>query len=230
MTVRLLDADRGCPPPAATPLDMPRHLLLRLSLTALTLVTVLCVLPSVVIDLAYAPAIVPLASAPAVPVGMVFGAGLAPGGEPSPLLAERLETALALFHAGKVQRLLLTGNAGAHHDEIRAMRHYLVNAGVPERALVGDLEGTSTFDSCWRARRVFGVQDALLITQRFHLPRALFLAARAGITAHGVAAGGRPRWTSLAVWREFLARPLAILQVLTHAPPPPAQQTPVLPG
>lgn len=207
-----------------------RRPLLRVSLTLLSLLLGLCVLPSVLIDLAYAPEIVPLASAPASPVGVVFGAGLAPGGEPSPLLAERLETALSLFHAGKVQRLLLTGNAGAHHDEIRAMRHYLVNAGVPERALVADLEGTSTFDSCWRARSLFGVQDALLITQRFHLPRALFLAARAGISAHGVAAGGRPRWTSLAVWRELLARPLAVLQVLTHPKPAPAQQTPVRPG
>jgi vancomycin permeability regulator SanA len=206
-------------------LDMPRRHLLRLTLIALGLVVGLCVLPSVLIDVAYAPQIVPLASAPPAPVGVVFGAGLAPGGEPSPLLAERLETALALFQAGKVQRLLLTGNAGAHHDEIRAMRHYLVNAGVPERALLADLEGTSTFDSCWRARSVFGVQDALLITQRFHLPRALFLAARAGISAHGVAAGGRPHWTSLAVWREFLARPLAVLQVLIHARPGPPQET-----
>jgi SanA protein len=188
------------------------------------------VLPSVLIEVAYAPQIVPLATAPAVPVGVVFGAGLAPGGEASPLLAERLETALALFHAGKVQRLLLTGNAGAHHDEIRAMRHYLLNAGVPERALLGDQEGTSTFDSCWRARSIFGVQQALLITQRFHLPRALFLAEHAGMSAHGVAAGGRPRWTSPAVWRELLARPLAVLQVLTHAPPTPPQQTPATPG
>src|SRR5271165_5533120 len=171
---------------------MARRLLRRLSLTALALAAALCVLPSLLIDVAYAPEIDSLASARSAPVGMVFGAGLAQGGEPSPLLAERLETALALWQAGKVQRLLLSGNAGAHHDEIRAMRHYLVTAGVPERALLGDLEGTSTFDSCWRARSVFGVQDALLITQRFHLPRALFLAAHAGISARGVAAGGRP--------------------------------------
>jgi vancomycin permeability regulator SanA len=191
----------------------------RLSLFALLAVVGLFLLPSILIDLVYAPEIATLASATAAPVGMVFGAGLAPGGEPSPLLAERLETALALYRAGKVKRLLLTGNAGAHHDEIRAMRHYLVAAGVPEAALVGDVEGTSTFDSCWRARSLFGVTDALLVTQRFHLPRALFLAAHAGIRAQGVAAGGRPHWTSLAVWREFLARPLAVLEVLTRSPP-----------
>jgi vancomycin permeability regulator SanA len=197
----------------------------RTSLFVLAFALALFVLPSVFIDLRYAPAIVSLASAPTAPVGVVFGAGLAPGGEASPLLAERLDTALSLWRAGKVQRLLLTGNAGAHHDEIRAMRHYLLAAGMPEQALLGDLEGTSTFDSCWRARSVFGVEEALLITQRFHLPRALFLAAHAGIRAHGVAAGGRPRWTSLAVWRELLARPLAVLDVLTHARPEPPQES-----
>ncbi|MGO8968745.1 MAG: vancomycin high temperature exclusion protein [Myxococcaceae bacterium] len=209
---------------------MARPSLRRISLIGLGVAVGLGLLPSVLIDVTYAPDIVSVDNAPASPFGVVFGAGLAPGGEPSPLLAERLETALALWQAGKVERLLLTGNAGAHHDELRAMRHYLVTAGVPEHALLTDLEGASTFDSCWRARSVFGVQNALLITQRFHLPRALFLAAHAGISARGVAAGGRPHWTSLAVWREFLARPLAVLQVLTHAPPGPPQQTSALPG
>jgi vancomycin permeability regulator SanA len=197
----------------------------RTTLLTLALAVALFVLPSVFVELRYAPAIVTLADAPAAPVGMVFGAGLAPGGEASPLLAERLDMALELWRAGKVQRLLLTGNSGAYHDEIRAMRHYLLAGGIPEAALLGDLEGTSTFDSCWRARSVFGVEEALLITQRFHLPRALFLAAHAGIRAHGVAAGGRSHWTSLAVWRELLARPLAVLDVLTHAPPEPPQES-----
>jgi SanA protein len=196
-----------------------------MSLLVLVLALGLFFLPSILIDLLYAPEIASLASASPAPVGVVFGAGLAPGGEPSPLLAERLETALALWRAGKVQHLLLTGNAGAHHDEIRAMRRYLLAAGMPEQALVGDVEGTSTFDSCWRARSLFGVQDALLITQRFHLPRALYLATHAGIHAQGVAAGGRPHWTSLSVWREFLARPLAVLEVLTHSPPTPPQES-----
>lgn len=204
---------------------MASRSLRRTSLLTLALAVALFVLPSVFIELRYAPAIVTLADASAAPVGMVFGAGLAPGGEASPLLAERLDMALALWRAGKVQRLLLTGNSGAYHDEIRAMRHYLLAGGIPEAALLGDLEGTSTFDSCWRARSVFGVEEALLITQRFHLPRALFLAAHAGIRAHGVAAGGRSHWTSLAVWRELLARPLAVLDVLTHAPPEPPQES-----
>jgi vancomycin permeability regulator SanA len=203
-----------------------RPILAQLLLAALALVVGLLVLPSVYIEVAYSRAIVSPAKAREAPVGMVFGAGLAPGGEASPLLAERLEMALQLWREGKVGRLLLTGNAGAHHDEIRAMRRYLVAAGMPDHALLGDLEGTSTFDSCWRARSVFGVERALLVTQRFHLPRALFLAAHAGIDAQGVAAGSRPRWTALYVWRELLARPLAVLDVLTHRSPALPQATP----
>ncbi|HXX30028.1 MAG TPA: ElyC/SanA/YdcF family protein [Myxococcaceae bacterium] len=201
----------------------------RLALAVLALAVALVAVPSAVIELQARSAIVSLDAARPAPVAMVFGAGLAPGGEASPLLAERLETAHALLRAGKVQRLLLTGNTGAHHDEVRAMRRYLLAAGVPESALLLDLEGASTFESCWRARSVFGVSQALLVTQRFHLPRALFLAAHAGLRAEGVAAGGRPRWTAPYVWRELLARPLAVLDVLTHsAPVPPA--SPAQPG
>jgi len=103
------------------------------------------------------------------------------------------------------------------------MRRYLLGSGVPESALILDLEGASTFDSCWRARSVFGVRQALLVTQRFHLPRALFIASRAGIDAQGVAAGGRSRWTAPFVWRELLARPLAVLDVLIHRTPAPPE-------
>lgn len=226
ISVKLLGAERPGQP-ADPPMAMPRLSPRRLVLAALGAVLALLVVPSLYIELRQTPDIVPLDRAPSAPVAMVFGAGLAPGGEASPLLAERLEAALALWRAGKVERLLLTGNTGAHHDEIRAMRRYLLAAGVPERALTADLEGTSTFDSCWRARSVFGVDRALLVTQRFHLPRALFLARHAGIRATGVAAGNRPRWSAFYVWRELLARPLAVLDVLTHAPPELPAETPV---
>jgi vancomycin permeability regulator SanA len=174
--------------------------------------------PTVYIELSTRARVVPLEAAPAMPWGIVFGAGLAPGGEPSPILAERLDTALALWRAGRVERLLLTGNADGYHDEIRAMRRYLVKGGVPERAISGDLEGASTFDSVWRARGVFGVQRALLVTQAFHLPRAVFLARAAGIDAGGVRAGGG-RWRAPYVWRELLARPLAVVDAWVHPRP-----------
>jgi vancomycin permeability regulator SanA len=177
------------------------------------------VVPTAYIELATRRNVVSAEAAPAVPWGIVFGAGLAPGGEPSPILAERLETALFLWRTGRVERLLLTGNADPYHDEIRSMRRYLTKGGVPERAISVDLEGVSTFDSCWRARGVFGIQRAILVTQAFHLPRAVYLARAAGIDAVGVRAGGG-RWRAPYVWRELLARPLAVVDAWVHPRPP----------
>jgi vancomycin permeability regulator SanA len=177
------------------------------------------VVPTTYIELATRRKVVSAEAAPAVPWGIVFGAGLAPGGEPSPILAERLETALFLWRTGRVERLLLTGNADPYHDEIRSMRRYLTKGGVPERAISVDLEGVSTFDSCWRARGVFGIQRAILVTQAFHLPRAVYLARAAGIDAVGVRAGGG-RWRAPYVWRELLARPLAVVDAWVHPRPP----------
>jgi vancomycin permeability regulator SanA len=191
---------------------------------ALLLVAV--VLPTTYIELATRRYIVSPEAASAVPWGIVFGAGLAPGGEPSPILAERLETALLLWRSGRVERLLLTGNTDPYHDEIRSMRRYLTKGGVPERAISVDLEGLSTFDSCWRARGVFGVQRAILVTQAFHLPRAVFLARAAGIDTVGVRAGGG-RWHALYVWRELLARPLALVDAWVHPRPPLPAATPL---
>jgi SanA protein len=175
--------------------------------------------PSLYIELAARTRMVPLSEAPTAPWAIVFGAGLAPGGEPSPILAERLEVARELWSSGRVGRLLLTGNTDPYHDEIRAMRRYLVKSGLPETAVSSDLEGTSTFDSCWRARSMFGVQHAILVTQSFHLPRALYLARAAGMEVVGVRAGGRGHWSSPWAWRELLARPLAVLDVLVHKKP-----------
>ena len=191
----------------------------RTLVVALALLLVAAVVPTTYIELTTRRHVVPPEAAPAVPWGVVFGAGLAPGGEPSPILAERLETALLLWRSGRVERLLLTGNTDPYHDEIRSMRRYLTKGGVPERAISVDLEGLSTFDSCWRARGVFGVQRAILVTQAFHLPRAVFLARAAGIDAVGVRAGGG-RWRAPYVWRELLARPLALVDAWVHPRPP----------
>jgi SanA protein len=198
----------------------------RTLVVALALLLVAAVVPTTYIELTTRRHVVPPEAAPAVPWGVVFGAGLAPGGEPSPILAERLETALLLWRNGRIERLLLTGNSDPYHDEIRSMHRYLTKGGVPERAISVDLDGVSTFDSCWRARGVFGVQRAILVTQAFHLPRAVYLARAAGIDAVGVRAGGG-RWMAPYVWRELLARPLALVDAWVHPRPPLPAATPL---
>jgi SanA protein len=162
----------------------------------------------------------PLAQAPAAPVALVFGAGLIAGGEPSPVLAERLDTALRLYRAKRVSRLLVSGdNSERYHNETLAMQRYLVERGVPPADVDADFAGFSTYDSCYRARTLFGVTQALLVTQDFHLPRALYIANQLGIEAWGVAADeGKPdrRGDQL---RELWARPLALVMVLLRPEP-----------
>jgi vancomycin permeability regulator SanA len=132
------------------------------------------------------------AEVPATDVGIVFGAG-APNGYPSPMLAGRLELGLDLYRRGKVQVLLVTGdNSRSHYNEPLVMRDYLIDRGVPSGRIVLDYAGFDTWDSCVRAKRIFGVDRAILITQRFHLPRAITLCRSVGIDAWGVGDDSRP--------------------------------------
>ncbi|ATB29183.1 SanA protein [Melittangium boletus DSM 14713] len=175
---------------------------------------------SLYVEWRYVDRILPRAQAPQAPVALVYGAGLAPGGKPSPVLAQRLDAALALYHSGTVGMLLLSGdNSDRFHDETRAMVRYVRERGVPSEAIQEDTAGLSTYDSSVRARTVFGVREALLVTQRFHLTRALYIANSVGIDAWGVAADeGRPTTRRYAL-RETLSRVLALLMVWAGAEP-----------
>lgn len=129
------------------------------------------------------------ADVPAEPVAVVFGAGLWDG-RPSPYLAHRLDAAARLYAAGKVRVLLVTGdNSRVSYDEPDAMRTYLITHGVPSGRIVLDYAGFDTWDSCDRARRIFGVRRAILVSQGFHIRRALALCSAAGIDAYGVGVG-----------------------------------------
>jgi len=126
-------------------------------------------------------------AAPGAPVAVVFGAGLWDG-EPSPYLAHRLDAAAALYRRGTVRALLVSGdNSTDDYDEPDAMRRYLVAHGVPRRRVVTDYAGFDTWDTCTRAARIFGVRRAVLVSQDFHIRRALALCRSAGIDAYGVA-------------------------------------------
>lgn len=123
---------------------------------------------------------------PAADVAVVFGAGLRQGG-PSPYLAHRLDAAAGLYRAGRVKVVLVTGdNSRKEYDEPDAMRAYLVRHGVPDRQVVSDYAGFDTWDSCVRAKKIFGVDRAVLVSQGFHIRRAVALCQAAGIRSYGV--------------------------------------------
>lgn len=129
-----------------------------------------------------------VADAPAADVGLVLGAGLRPDGTPSQYLQYRLDDALALYRAGKVKVLLVSGdNRTTTYDEPSSMRDYLVAHGVPAGKVVRDFAGQDTYDSCVRAARIFGVHRVLVITQQYHLARAVFLCRQVGLDADGAA-------------------------------------------
>ncbi|WP_262387167.1 vancomycin high temperature exclusion protein [Streptomyces sp. TRM49041] len=127
-----------------------------------------------------------VADVPARDVAVVFGAGLWKG-RPTPYLAHRLDTAAELFRDGRVRVVLVTGdNSRAEYDEPDAMRAYLVERGVPDTRIVSDYAGFDTWDSCVRAKKIFGVDRAVLVTQGFHIRRAVALCRAAGVESYGV--------------------------------------------
>lgn len=124
---------------------------------------------------------------PPAPVALVLGAQVNPDGRPSAFLAGRLDLAKRLFDAGTVRAILVSGdNMAVEYNEPEAMRDYLVAAGVPSSQVVLDYAGFDTYDSCFRAGRIFGVRDLVMVTQDYHLPRAVATCRRLGLEANGV--------------------------------------------
>lgn len=120
---------------------------------------------------------------------LVFGAGLTATGAPSAVLYDRVATAAALYQEGKVDKLLMSGdNHVAEYNEVAAMRRTALALGVPERDIVLDYAGFRTFDSCYRARAVFGLRAATLVSNAYHLPRAFYTCGQLGLDVAGVPA------------------------------------------
>ncbi|MDN3259909.1 ElyC/SanA/YdcF family protein [Streptomyces sp. CSDS2] len=147
---------------------------------------VLALLPATWLRLSTADRLRTTADVPRAEVAVVFGAGLWHG-KPSPYLAHRLDAAVTLYRAGRIEVVLVTGdNSREDYDEPDAMRAYLTERGVPDRRIVSDYAGFDTWDSCVRARRIFGVDRAVLISQDFHIRRAVALCEAAGVASYGV--------------------------------------------
>ncbi len=141
---------------------------------------------------------------PEQPAALILGAGLRADGSPTVVLADRVRAGAELYRLGKVKALLLSGDgrSSPYYSEPEAMRRLALRLGVPESALRVDPEGLRTLASCRRAREVFGFTRLVVVTQRFHLDRALWLCDAAGIEAVGLAAdrspyGPRQLWWTL---------------------------------
>jgi SanA protein len=153
-----------------------------------TAATLLLVVPRWLLDRAYDGRIFPSQEAPAHPVAIVFGAGLRRDGRPTAVLADRIVVAVELYQSKRVSRILLSGSSRPDgYDEAQSMKSYAIELGVPEEDLLVDSGGDRTFLTCSRAHEIFGIDSATLVTQRYHLPRALILCHAIGIDAVGVA-------------------------------------------
>lgn len=127
--------------------------------------------------------------APTAEVAIVLGTEVLPDGQPSTRLAGRLQTAAELVHSGRARVILVSGDGGGvSGDEPAAMTRYLTGLGVDARRVVSDPYGLDTYDSCLRARDVYGVDRALIVTQSYHLSRAVTLCRHLDVDADGVAA------------------------------------------
>jgi vancomycin permeability regulator SanA len=125
-------------------------------------------------------------------VAIVFGARVWDDGSPSNSLYDRVLTGVELYRAGRVGRLLMSGDkTGENYDEPAAMKKLALQLGIPEGDIVLDNDGKRTFDTCSRAKEIFGVQKAVLVTQDYHLPRALYLCNSLGVDSIGITANRR---------------------------------------
>ncbi|MFF7328881.1 vancomycin high temperature exclusion protein [Streptomyces sp. NPDC090306] len=185
------------------------------------LVCVLVLLPATWLRLSTGDRLRTVADVPHTGVAVVFGAGLEQDGRPSRYLAGRLDAAARLYRAGRVDVVLVTGdNSRDDYDEPDAMRAYLTGHGVPAGRIVRDYAGFDTWDSCVRAKKIFGVDRAVLVSQGFHIRRAVALCRAAGLDVYGVGVDQDHD----ATWyyggaREVLAAGKAALDVLFHPDP-----------
>ncbi|WP_418791942.1 SanA/YdcF family protein [Phosphitispora sp. TUW77] len=162
-----------------------------------------------------------VSGSPEADAAIVLGARVYKNGGLSPVLADRLDTGIELYTEGKVKKLLLTGDHGqASYDEVNNMRLYALEQGVPETDIFMDHAGFSTYESMYRARDIFQVKKAIIVTQDFHLPRALYVAQALGLHASGVSADKREYiGEDYLRLREILANTKAVLQLLVHDKP-----------
>lgn len=128
-----------------------------------------------------------LASVPAAQVALVPGAGITADDRPTLALQDRLDGAIELYQAGKVKKILMSGdNSSIYYNEPGAMANYAIEQGVPGSDIVLDYAGRRTYDTCYRAKEIFGLDSVIITTQKYHLPRMVFLCDQFGLNTYGV--------------------------------------------
>lgn len=175
-----------------------------------------------------------LEDAPTRRAAVVFGAGLRYDGTPTAVLRDRVRTGADLYFGGKVEKLLMSGdNSTVYYNEPAAMRDYAISLGVPAKDIVLDYAGRRTYDTCYRAKAIFGLNSVILVTQPFHMPRAIYTCNLLGADAVGVPADKfNYRRMSLMFWnvRELGATVSALVDVhLTRPLPILGQPEPIFP-
>lgn len=188
---------------------------------------VLFILPRLINELVQSPRIyAEIEDIPDSKVAIVFGAGLKSDGTVTRILRDRVNAAIQLYESGKVEKILLSGaNRVVEYNEPGAMYEYAVSQGIPSEVLVLDYAGRRTYDTCYRAKEIFQVDNAILVTQRFHLSRALFLCNTFGVKSTGYSANlsyylksSRVIWnirelpaTSVAIFDAWFRKPVPVL-------------------
>lgn len=139
---------------------------------------------------------------------LVLGCGVHPDGTPSDMLEDRLKTGIALYKAKAAPKILMSGDHGRdNYDEVNIMKKYAIDNGVPSEDIFMDHAGFSTYESIYRAKEIFNVKSAVIVTQKFHIFRALYIANAFGVKACGVSSDLRAyRGQKYNELREMLAR------------------------
>lgn len=158
---------------------------------------------------------------PSAKTGIILGASVHSDGKLSPILEDRVEAAYQLYKLNKIENFLVSGDHRTDdYDEVNTIRNYLLKKGVPKEDIVLDHSGFDTYDSMFRAQAVFDIEDAIVITQKFHLPRSLYIAQNLGANYKGLEAAPNAYTSSETIKRrEQLANFKAIWEIITNQQP-----------
>lgn len=202
-----------------------RHII-KFSLIGLSILLISIPLSWLIIQICYAQKIFSVAESKSKRVAIVFGAGLQRDGSPTLILKDRVETAVGLLNENKIEKILFSGdNRFDYYNEPESMLAYAIELGARKENIILDYAGRRTYDTCYRAKYIFKVNEAILVTQNFHLPRALFLCNQIGIDAVGVKADihdyskrASQMWlvrevfaTFSAVWDIYVRKPIPVM-------------------